>query len=52
MECNHNLNDKDNTLIQDKKKLDMCHPKIYRCICKKCKLDFSFIKVDGEFIEN
>lgn len=52
MECNHDLNDKDNSLKQSKKKLDMCYPKVFRCICLCCKNDFSFIKVDGEYIEN
>lgn len=52
MECNHNLNDKNHTLKYDKKKLDMCYPKTWRCICTVCKNDFSFIKVDGEYIEN
>ena len=52
MECLHDLNDKNNTLTQIKNKREMVYPRQYRCICDVCKMDFSFIKVDGEFVEN
>lgn len=48
--CNHNIKDKDNTLIKGKKST-MIYPPQYQCFCCVCQKVFSFVmNSNKEFI--
>lgn len=51
-ECNHNLNDCNNSLIEVPKKT-MVAPETFYFFCKGCHKGFTFTKnKDGEFVES
>lgn len=49
-QCNHNINDKDHT-IKINNKMNMTYPPSKAGRCKVCKVFVSFVKIDGEWIE-
>ena len=49
--CNHDANSNDSSIILDKKKRLMITPTYTMGVCKVCKKQFKFKKVDDKYIQ-